>query len=69
MAAGIVTLQNQYFSETTRAHLVLLLPDATDTKSPKVQVWLDAIEEEGFLVSIMHDSAFLRPWPDRKRVG
>lgn len=67
LAAGILALQEQNFSKTTPAHLVLLLPDAVDTKSPKVQVWLDAIEEEGFLVTVMYDSEFLRPWTNRAK--
>ena len=61
LATGIIALQNYYFSQSTPAHLVLLLPDSADTESPKIQVWLDAIEEEGFLVTVMHDSEFLRP--------
>lgn len=61
LATGIIALQNYYFSQSTPAHLVLLLPDSADTESPTIQVWLDAIEEEGFLVTVMHDSEFLRP--------
>lgn len=67
LAIGVFAVQNHYFSESTPAHLVLLLPDKADTTSPKVQVWLDAIEEEGFLVTVMHDSEFLKPWIDRAK--
>lgn len=62
---GVIALQNYYFSQSTPAHLVLLLPDSADTESPAIQVWLDAIEEEGFLVKVMHDSEFLRPGTNR----
>jgi len=65
LALGVIAVQDHYFSESTSAHLLLLLPDSADTESPKVQVWLDAIEEEGFLVSVMRDSEFLRPWTNR----
>ena len=67
LAIGIFAVQNHYFSESTSAHLVLLLPDNANTTSPKVQVWLDAIEEEGFRVTVMHDSEFLKPWIDRAK--
>lgn len=67
LAIGAIVVQNNYFSTSAPAHLVLLLPDNADAQSPKVQVWLDAIEEEGFLVTVMHDSAFLHPWTNRSK--
>ena len=67
LAIGVIAVQNNYFLASAQAHLVLLLPDAADTQSPKVQVWLDAIAEEGFLVSVMNDSVFLQPWTDRSK--
>lgn len=67
IAVAIIAVQNYYFSETTPAHLVILLPDSADSQSPKVQVWLDAIAEEGFLVSVMQDSEFLQPWTNRAK--
>jgi hypothetical protein len=67
LVIGVITMQDQYFSKSTPAHLVLLLPDAANPDSPKVKVWLDAIKEEGFLVTVMHDSTFLRPWTDRAK--
>ncbi|MBE9516647.1 MAG: hypothetical protein IME93_06680 [Proteobacteria bacterium] len=65
LATGIIAIHNYHFSKSTPAHLLLLVPDSGDTESAKVKVWLDAVEEEGFLVTVMHDSEFLRPWTNR----
>ncbi len=40
-------------------HLVLLLPDGQNLTDTRVTVWLDAIQEEGFLVRVMHDKDFI----------
>lgn len=65
LATGIIATHNYYFAKSSPAHLALLLPDSADTESPGVKVWLDAIEEEGFLVTVIRDSEFLRPWTNR----
>jgi hypothetical protein len=41
--------------------LFLLLPDGIDERVPAVQEWLDAAEEEGLHLEIIHDSRFLDP--------
>ena len=69
LATGIIAIQNHNFSDSMPAHMVFLLPDDADTKSPGVQVWLDAIAEEGFLVKVMHDSEFLRPSTNRSKLS
>ena len=65
LAIGVVATHNYYFSKSSPAHLLLLVPDSADTESPKVKVWLDAVAEEGFLITVMRDSEFLRPWTNR----
>ena len=67
LVTGAIAVQQHYFSASKQAHLVLLLPDTADAKSPKVQVWLDAIAEEGFLVTVLHDSDFLRPTTNKEK--
>ena len=67
LVTGAIAVQQHYFSASKQAHLVLLLPDTADAKSPKVQVWLDAIAEEGFLVTVLHDSEFLRPTTNKEK--
>lgn len=67
LAVCAILIHNNYYSQSTPAHLVLLLPDSSDTNSHNVKVWLDAVEEEGFLISIMKDSEFLRPWTNRNQ--
>ena len=41
-------------------NLILLLPDGQNLTDTRVTVWLDAIQEEGFLVRVMHDKDFIR---------
>ena len=65
LAIGVVTAQNYYYSRSSPAHLLLLLPDSADAESPKVKVWLDAVAEEGFPITVMRDSEFLRPSTNR----
>lgn len=41
-------------------HLILLLPDSQNLTDTRVTVWLDAIQEEGFLARVMHDKDFIK---------
>ena len=43
-------------------HLLLLVPDETSLSDPRVNLWLDAGDEEGLHVVAMHDSEFIRPF-------
>lgn len=65
LATGAILAHNYYYTKSSPAHLALLLPDSADIDSPGVKIWLDAIEEEGFLVTVIRDSEFLRPWTNR----
>lgn len=40
--------------------LVLLLPDTASASDPRVAAWLDAAQEEGVQLTLMHDADFIR---------
>lgn len=46
---------------TTVGTTLLLLPDSRPATDPAVREWLDAAEEEGIHLGIIHDSEFLNP--------
>ena len=49
--------------------LLLLIPDGADSKTPEVQTWVDAANEEGLHLQPIHDSAFLNPLNTVHAVG
>ena len=53
-------------SETgSKVEILLLVSDSIPKDDPRVTIWQDAAAEEGMLLTVMHDSEFLRPWIDR----
>ena len=55
---------------STADRLLLLVPDGTSFRDPKVTLWVDAGSEEGLHVVPVHDSEFLRPlWGESECAG
>jgi hypothetical protein len=49
--------------------IALIVPDALAETDPRIQVWVDAAEEEGLLLRRMPVAEFLRPWTDRRALA
>lgn len=61
----------QRWSLATRSlhTIALIIPDALAETDPRIQVWVDAAEEEGLLLLRMPVAEFLRPWTDRRALA
>lgn len=66
---GLVWLHAHNSQQPSRVHLVLLVPSDADKKHPITQAWLDAAQEEGFVLEAMSDDAFLQALAQRHRIA
>lgn len=49
--------------------LYLLVPDNADPQDPVIQVWMNAAEEQGLHLALLHDSELLNPLEQRKPIA
>ena len=62
LAAVLCTGAARAETSPTFDRLLLLIPDEMSLTDSRVNMWLDAAEEEGLHVIPMHDSEFIRPF-------